>query len=53
MAENISDAFLEQILKDNVLGRVSNPKEVAEFIFQLSLANNISGQVFNLDSRIF
>jgi 3-oxoacyl-[acyl-carrier protein] reductase len=53
MGENISDAILERILKDNVLGRVSNPKEVAEFIFQLSLMNNISGQVFNLDSRIF
>ncbi len=53
MGGNISDAILERILKDNALGRVSDPKEAAEFIFHLSLMNNISGQVFNLDSRIF
>ncbi len=53
MGENISDAILERIRKDNVLGRVSDPREAAEFIFHLSLMNNISGQVFNLDSRIF
>ena len=53
MGENISDVILERILKDNVLGRASDPKEVAEFIFRLSLMNNVSGQVFNLDSRIF
>lgn len=53
MGENISDVILERILKDNVLGRISSPTEVAEFVFQLSLTNNISGQVFNLDSRIF
>ena len=52
MGENISDEILERILKDNVLGRVSDPGEVAEFILHLSLMNNISGQVFNLDSRI-
>ncbi len=53
MGENISDAMLERILKENVLGRVSDPREVAEFIVHLSLMNNISGQIFNLDSRIF
>lgn len=52
MGEQVSGMILERIQKDNVLGRVSDPREVAEFIFNLSLMNNISGQVFNLDSRI-
>jgi len=52
MGEQVSDRIYEHILKENVLGRVSDPKEVADFIYHLSLMNNVSGQVFNLDSRI-
>ncbi len=52
MGEKVSDTIVERILKDNALGRVSDPKEVAEFIYRLSLMNNVSGQVFNLDSRL-
>jgi 3-oxoacyl-[acyl-carrier protein] reductase len=52
MGEKVSDTILERILTESALGRVSDPKEVAEFIFRLSLLNNVSGQVFNLDSRI-
>ena len=48
----VSDAVLERVVQENVLGRVSDPAEVAEFIYHLSLTNNVSGQVFNLDSRI-
>ncbi len=50
--EKVSGTILERIVRDNVLKRVSDPKEVAEFIYRLSLMKNISGQVFNLDSRI-
>jgi 3-oxoacyl-[acyl-carrier protein] reductase len=52
MSHTLSDTVLHRILKENTLNRVSDPKETAEFIYALSLMQNISGQVFNLDSRI-
>jgi 3-oxoacyl-[acyl-carrier protein] reductase len=52
MAEKVSDAIHERILQENALNRVSDPREVAEFIHYLSRMNNVSGQIFNLDSRI-
>jgi 3-oxoacyl-[acyl-carrier protein] reductase len=52
MGSNISEAVHDRILKENALGRASDPHEVADFIYHLSLMNNVSGQVFNLDSRI-
>ena len=52
MGKEISGSVRERILRDNALGRVSAPAEVAEFIYRLSLMNNVSGQVFNLDSRV-
>ena len=52
MGEAVSDAVLSRVLRENVLGRISDPAEVANFIYRLSLMNNVSGQVFNLDSRI-
>ena len=42
----------EGVLSENALGRTSTPAEVASFIYHLSLMQNVSGQVFNLDSRI-
>ncbi|MCI0526949.1 MAG: SDR family NAD(P)-dependent oxidoreductase [Nitrospira sp.] len=42
-----------QIIKENVLGRTSDLDEVTQFIHHLSLMQHVSGQVFNLDSRIF
>jgi 3-oxoacyl-[acyl-carrier protein] reductase len=51
MGEQVSDRMYQRVLKENALGRVSDPKEVADFIYHLSLMNNVSGQVFNLDSR--
>jgi 3-oxoacyl-[acyl-carrier protein] reductase len=48
----LSGANRDRILRDNVLGRSSDPREVAEFIYQLSLMDKVSGQVFNLDSRV-
>ncbi len=52
MGSNLSDAMHDRILKENALGKASDPLEVAKFIYHLSLMNNVSGQVFNLDSRI-
>lgn len=52
MGAGISDSIVERIKTDNALGRINDPYEVAEFIYRLSLMNNVSGQVFNLDSRV-
>jgi len=52
MGARLSDVFHDRILAENTLGRASDLREVAEFIYQLSLLQNVSGQVFNLDSRI-
>ncbi len=52
MGGNVSNAILDRVLHENVLARVSDPKEVAAFIYHLSQMHNVSGQVFNLDSRV-
>jgi 3-oxoacyl-[acyl-carrier protein] reductase len=52
MGSIISDAVHDRILKETALGKASDPCEVADFTYHLSLMNNVSGQVFNLDSRI-
>jgi 3-oxoacyl-[acyl-carrier protein] reductase len=52
MGEKVSAAFHQRVLHENVLGRVSDPTEVAQFVHHLSRMDNVSGQIFNLDSRI-
>ncbi len=52
MGKTLSTAVKDRILRENTLQRSTDPKEVAEFIFHLSCMDNVSGQVFNLDSRI-
>ena len=52
MGRKASDAVLERVRRENALGRPSDPEEVAEFVYRLSLMENVSGQIFNLDSRI-
>jgi len=42
----------EQAKKLNLLGRTGDAEEFANFVFNLSTMNNISGQTLNLDSRI-
>lgn len=51
MGEKISDPIRDRIIKDNALGRANDPIEVAEFILHLTAMKNVSGQIFNLDSR--
>lgn len=47
-----ADHVHERVVGENVLGRISEPAEIADFVHYLSTMKNISGQVFNLDSRI-
>ncbi len=52
MTEGLEPAQSEEIISGNVLGRHSTCEEVAEFIHHLSEMKHVSGQTFNLDSRI-
>jgi 3-oxoacyl-[acyl-carrier protein] reductase len=52
MGSSVSAAVLDRVLHENTLGRTSDLPEVAAFVQRLSLMNNVSGQVFNLDSRV-
>ena len=52
MGGTVSDRMLSNIVRHNALGRTTNAAEVADFIYHLSCMKNVSGQVFNLDSRI-
>jgi 3-oxoacyl-[acyl-carrier protein] reductase len=52
MGNLVSEKVVERVLAENTLGRISDPREVADFIFHLATMQNVSGQVFNLDSRI-
>lgn len=47
-----SEKAMEKAKKDSIIGRLSNIKEVSEFIAHLLTTKNITGQVFSLDSRI-
>jgi 3-oxoacyl-[acyl-carrier protein] reductase len=42
----------ETVLRESVINEYSNPARVAEFICFLSATSGITGQIFNLDSRI-
>jgi 3-oxoacyl-[acyl-carrier protein] reductase len=52
MGSSVSGAALDRIIEENSLGRSSTREEVADFIYHLSLMQHVSGQVFNLDSRV-
>ena len=52
MTETLSEPIKREIISSNILNREQDIGEVAEFIYNLSLMKNVSGQVFNLDSRI-
>ena len=46
------EKILAHVIAETTLGRTSNAAEVAAFILHVSLMKNVSGQVFNLDSRV-
>jgi len=52
MGTGASAGYRDEALSDNLLKRFSEPAEVADFIYHLSGMKAVSGQVFNLDSRI-
>lgn len=52
MTAHLTRKHIEQIYNDNVLGRTGTLEEVAQFVLFLCSTKHISGQVFNLDSRI-
>ncbi len=53
MGETVSTSFQDRVRRENALQRSTDPGEIAEFIYHLSCMNNVSGQIFNLDSRIY
>ncbi len=52
MTATLSTEQTDHLTSQNTLGRPSSLEEVSEFIRMLSEMKHISGQVFNLDSRI-
>ncbi|MDD5434760.1 MAG: SDR family NAD(P)-dependent oxidoreductase [Nitrospira sp.] len=52
MTAELPEPIKKKIIASNILQREQDMGEVAEFIYNLSLMKNVSGQVFNLDSRI-
>jgi len=52
MTAEMTTGRLEAITRQNLLGRPSDFDEVCRFILHLVQMQNVSGQTFNLDSRI-
>ncbi|GAB4536014.1 MAG: 3-oxoacyl-[acyl-carrier-protein] reductase [Thermodesulfovibrionia bacterium] len=52
MATRSGDKARGIVLRDSLIKQFSNPDDVARFIVHLSGTHGITGQVFNLDSRI-
>lgn len=52
MTKGLDKDILQSAIQENVLGRFNTLEEVARFCLFLVSTNNISGQIFQLDSRI-
>lgn len=52
MGEAATRKARDEALSDNLLKRFNDPEEVAGFIYHLAGMKAVSGQVFNLDSRM-
>lgn len=52
MISQLTSVQLHELVSANVLGRINELNEVARFIVFLARMRNVSGQVFQLDSRI-
>jgi 3-oxoacyl-[acyl-carrier protein] reductase len=52
MTAVLTEAQLNDLAADNALGRLNSIEEVARFTAFLATTHNISGQLFQLDSRI-
>ncbi len=52
MTVDLTDAQQAAFARANALGRINSIEEVARFMVFLARLQNVSGQVFQLDSRI-
>lgn len=52
MTDTLSAEGKAAQIQRSVLNAASEPRQVAEFLVQLALLPNVSGQIFNLDNRI-
>src|SRR3989304_5636780 len=52
MTESIPEQDVDSIINANILKKDQDISEVAEFVYHLSNMTQVSGQVFNTDSRI-
>jgi 3-oxoacyl-[acyl-carrier protein] reductase len=52
MTNRLSREQREAFARANTLGRLNDPEEVARFVAFLAAMRNVSGQLFQLDSRI-
>jgi 3-oxoacyl-[acyl-carrier protein] reductase len=52
ITEKLNQKKIDVILENNTLKHFQNKDEIACFVYTLSKMKNVSGQIFNLDSRI-
>ena len=52
MTERLEPDRVEVVRRDHVLGKFNTPEDAARFIVFLDSMENVSGQVFQLDSRL-
>jgi 3-oxoacyl-[acyl-carrier protein] reductase len=52
MTAHLTPEQLAEYASANVLGRINSIEEVAHFVVFLASLRNVSGQIFQLDSRI-
>ena len=52
MTESLPEQDVDSIINANILKKEQDISEVAEFVYRLSNMTQVSGQVFNTDSRI-
>jgi 3-oxoacyl-[acyl-carrier protein] reductase len=52
LTKDLDPKIKQKAINDNILNRISTPKKVAKFIYNICQTEDISGQVFNLDSRM-
>ncbi|MBF0473272.1 MAG: hypothetical protein HQK93_06015 [Nitrospirae bacterium] len=49
---NLNQEAMKEAQKNSLINTLSKPEEAAEMILNILNMNNITGQIFNLDSRI-
>lgn len=52
MGNTVSERISNRVIAENTLGRPNDAQEISAFVRHLATMQNVSGQVFNLDSRI-